>query len=149
MRTLRRLKDVLVAIWLLASLRRLERRLERGGRSSRLSSRSSTLTGLRPSSPVSALDPDRTFHDAPCLGCRSREPVPLTKTRLERRPWRLVWTCESCGDEAQFPAPPDLIPQMRGLERVGGAAISVREARRFATATADEFESAVRDELLP
>ena len=98
---------------------------------------------------MSALDPDRTFHDAPCLGCRSREPVPLAKTRLERRPWRLVWTCVSCGDEAHFPAPPDLVRRMRQLERAGGAAISVREARQFAAATADEFETALRTELLP
>ena len=98
---------------------------------------------------MSALDPDRTFHDAPCLLCRSREPVPLSKTRLERRPWRLVWTCMSCGDEAHFPAPPDLIPEMRALERAGGVAISVREARAFSAMSAAEFETALRDELLP
>lgn len=149
MRTLRRLKDVLIAIWLLGSLRRLERRLERGVPSSPRSSLSSTRTGLRPTSSVSTLDPDRTFHDAPCLLCRSREPVPLSKTRLERRPWRLVWTCVSCGDQATFPAPPDLIPEMRKLERPGGVAISLREARQFAAATAAEFDDALRDELLP
>lgn len=98
---------------------------------------------------MSALDPERTLHDAPCLGCRTRTPVPFSRTRLERRPWRLVWVCESCGDEAAFPAPPDLIGPMRELERAGGVGISVREARAFAAASADEFDQAVRDELLP
>ena len=75
--------------------------------------------------------------------------MPLSRTRLERRPWRLVWVCESCGDEAHVPAPPDLIGPMRELDRAGGAAISVREARAFAAMSADEFETALRDELLP
>ena len=149
MRTLRLLRDALTVIWLLAKLRRLEKRYGPDARSSRRSSRSSTPTGLRPSSPVSALDPEKTLHDAPCLGCRARTPVPLSKTRLERRPWRLVWRCESCGDEAHFPAPPDLIGPMRELEKAGGVGISVREARAFAAASADEFDQAVRDELLP
>jgi len=49
---------------------------------------------------------------------------------------------------AQFPAPPDLIGPMRRLDRAGGAAISVREARRFEGASAAEFEDALRQELM-
>lgn len=98
---------------------------------------------------MSDLDPDRTLHDAPCLACGARLTVPLSRTRLERRPWRFVWWCEACGDLAQFPAPPDLIGPMRRLDRAGGAAISVREVRRFEGASAAEWEDAVREELLP
>ena len=149
MQTLRLLRDGLIAIWLLVKLRLLERRFGPDARSSLPSSRSSTRTGLRPSSPVSALDPERTFHDAPCLTCGFRDRVALARTRLERRPWQLVWTCASCGDEAHFPSPPDLIRPMLAMEKAGGVGISVREARAFAKASADEFEAAVRDELLP
>ena len=134
MRTLRLLRDALTVIWLLAKLRRLEKRYGPDARSSRRSSRSSTPTGLRPSSPVSALDPERTFHDAPCLTCGFRDRVALARTRLERRPWQLVWTCASCGDEAHFPSPPDLIRPMLAMEKAGGVGISIREARAFAKA---------------
>lgn len=98
---------------------------------------------------MSDLDPERTLHDAPCLSCGARLTVPLSKTRLEKRPWRLVWQCEGCDGTAEFPAPPDLIGPMRRLERVGGIAISVREARAFAQASDEEFDEAVRTELLP
>ena len=98
---------------------------------------------------MSDLDPERTLHDAPCLSCGARLTVPLARTRLEKRPWRLVWRCEACDRDAEFPAPPDLIGPMRRLERVGGVAISVREARAFAQLSHDEFDQAVREELLP
>ena len=98
---------------------------------------------------MSDLDPDRTLHDAPCLACGARTPIPIARTRLERRPWRLVWTCPTCDEVTAFPAPEDLVVPMQRLDRAGGAAISVREARRFEGATAAEWDDALRTELLP
>jgi hypothetical protein len=97
---------------------------------------------------VSDLEPDQVLHDAPCLNCGARLPVLLSRTRLEKRPWRLVWACLACERTAEFPAPPDLIRPMLDLQRAGGVAISAREAKAFAAVSADEFERAVRDELL-
>jgi hypothetical protein len=78
-----------------------------------------------------------------------RLPVQLSKTRLEQRPWRLGWTCVACGKRTAFPAPSDLIPAMLEWERAGGVAVSSREVKQFREASADEFETAVREELLP
>lgn len=73
----------------------------------------------------------------------------LSRTRLEKRPWRLGWECQACGKQTTFPAPDDLVPAMLELERAGGVALSSREVREFARVSVEEFEAAVREELLP
>jgi hypothetical protein len=98
---------------------------------------------------VSSHDPEQVLHDAPCLECGARIPVQLSRTRLEKRPWRLAWTCIACERLTTFPAPDDLIPAMLELQRAGGVAISEREVREFVGAGSDEFEAALREELLP
>lgn len=75
--------------------------------------------------------------------------VQLSRTRLEPNPWRLVWRCQACEKTSRWPAPDDLVEAMLGMQRPGGVAVSFREVREFAKADADEFEAAVRDELLP
>jgi len=95
-----------------------------------------------------ALDPDRTMHDSLCRVCRARVPVPLKVTRLESRPWRLTWRCQVCGNQAAVKVAAEALPVLLMMDRAGGMPLSRREADRFAQVRQDEFDAAVREELL-
>lgn len=111
-------------------------------------SRFSRRTEARPT----LLEPDqtdtrRTYHVSYCHHCRSRDAVPLAETALERRPWRITWTCGVCRNLAEARVPPGFIEELRSLDRAGGTRISLREYRDF-TLELNGLDEAVRDELL-
>lgn len=74
--------------------------------------------------------------------------MPLSRTRLERRPWRLVWWCHVCGKQSRSSCPPELVPQFLEWDRVGGLAVSMREVAEMVGVSLDEVERAIADELL-
>jgi hypothetical protein len=94
------------------------------------------------------LDPDRTLHDSLCRVCRARVPVPLADTRLEARPWRLTWQCPMCGNDASVKVSSEALPVLLKMDRAGGMPLSKREVDRFARVRQDEFEVALREEIL-
>ena len=95
-----------------------------------------------------ALDPDRTAHDSRCQWCRAKVPVLLAETRLESRPWRLVWRCRVCGNVARTRVHDDALPVLLALDRAGGMPLSTREVERFAKASDAEWDAALTDEVL-
>ena len=94
------------------------------------------------------LDPDRTMHQSVCRACGVEDLVALRATRLERKPWRLVWRCMSCDGMSAVRLAAVLVGPMIELDRAGGMALSVREVKDFEAADQDEFDAAVEDELL-
>jgi len=74
--------------------------------------------------------------------------VPLSISRLEANPWRLTWKCQVCGMQAKVRVSAEALPLMLALDRAGGMPVSLREAERIAELDSDEFDRAVRDELL-
>ena len=72
----------------------------------------------------------------------------MTRTRLERRPWRLVWRCQVCGSQQRVPCPPEAIAVFVEWDRAGGTSLSMREVADMVYADLDEFERALRDEVL-
>jgi hypothetical protein len=73
--------------------------------------------------------------------------VPLARTRLERRPWRLVWWCAVCGRQARAICPPELVPMFLAWDKAGGLSLSLREVADFVNVDLDELSRAVKDEL--
>jgi hypothetical protein len=137
---------VTLVIWRMAYVSRRSKQYEADAHSSPPSSPSLPHTSLRPTLP--ALDPDRTMHDSLCRVCRARVPVPLKVTRLESRPWRLTWRCQVCGNQAAVKVAAEALPVLLNMDRAGGMPLSRREADRFAQVRQDEFDAAVREELL-
>ena len=75
-------------------------------------------------------------------------PVPLVRSRLERRPWRLTWRCEVCSNIAVVKVTEDVIPQLLMLDRAGGLVVSQREADYWAALDVERFSRLAADELL-
>ena len=71
----------------------------------------------------------------------------MQRTRLERRPWRLVWWCAVCGRQSRALVPPELVPVFVSWDKAGGMSLSMRELADFVSADADEFARAVEEEL--
>ena len=94
-------------------------------------------------------DPERIAHNGVCQNCGCDIPVPMTRTRLERRPWRLVWWCQVCGSQQKVPCPPEVIALFAEWDRAGGTSLSMREVSEMVQTGMDEFERAVQDEILP
>ena len=122
------------------------RRSVRAGRNFPPSSPYSQHTEARPTLP--ALDPDRAAHQSPCRKCGARLMVLLAESRLESRPWRLIWRCRACGGMSRVRVHADALEVLLALDRAGGMPLSVRELERFAGASHVEWETALRDEVL-
>ena len=74
--------------------------------------------------------------------------MPLSISRLENNPWRLVWKCEVCGMPAKVRVSAEALPWMLGFDRAGGMPLSKREVDRIAALDDEQFDAAVREELL-
>ena len=94
------------------------------------------------------LDPARTAHESRCRFCNAQVLVPLVDTRLEYKPWRIVWRCRVCNNMAATKVDPSLIPSLLRLQRAGGMALSVREADYVRDESLDRFNRQVQDFLL-
>jgi hypothetical protein len=54
-------------------------------------------------------------------------PIPLTATRLEWRPWRVVWDCTGCGRTVSALVGEDALDVLLAAEVAGGMRLSHRE----------------------
>ena len=93
-------------------------------------------------------DPSRIGHQSVCETCEYEDIIPMRVTRLERRPWRLVWRCQVCGNQSRAKCPPQLVPVFIEWDKAFGTTISLREVVEFTKSDLGEFEQAVEDELL-
>jgi hypothetical protein len=87
------------------------------------------------------LDPVRTMHDSTCGTCKVKASIPLSRSRLEVRPWRLMWLCEVCGHLGRVLVPRELVPDLLRLERAGGLVVSQREFDDARSMSLDDFNS--------
>jgi RNase P subunit RPR2 len=94
------------------------------------------------------LDPVKTMHDSTCQSCKARVPVPLNKSRLERKPWRLTWRCDVCGNISRVKVPEEIIPDLLKLDRAGGLVVSQREADYWSALDTELFSRMAAEELL-
>lgn len=94
-------------------------------------------------------DPERIAHNNVCRNCGCAIPVSMTRTRLERRPWRLVWRCELCGSQQKVPCPPEVIETFIEWDRAGGTSLSMREVAEMVQVDLDALNRAIEDEILP
>ena len=139
--------SVVVAIWLTVKGWLRSKRSGRAAPNSRRFSRSSQPTVRNPNSLADA-DPERIAHNGACEHCGVQAIVPLSRTRLERRPWRLVWWCSVCGQQARAICPPELVPMFLEWNRAGGLALSMREVAEMGKVSLEDIERAIEDELL-
>jgi hypothetical protein len=72
----------------------------------------------------------------------------MRRTRLERRPWRLVWWCEVCGKQSRVKCAPELVPVFMQWDRAGGMTLSMREVADLVAVDLDALNEAIEDELL-
>ena len=93
------------------------------------------------------LPTEQTFHMSACRNCDARLPVPLSKTSLERMPWRIVWICQVCGHGNRAAVAPHILKTLVQLDRVGGMRMSAREVTRWREATVEELNEAFAEEL--
>ena len=94
------------------------------------------------------LDPARTAHESRCRFCNAQVLVPLVDTRLEYKPWRIVWRCRVCNNMATTKVEPEMVPALLRLQRAGGMAMSVREADYLRDESLERFNRKVQDFLL-
>jgi len=134
------------AIWLTVRVWRRWRRSVHDEPSYPPSSPSSQLTSRKPTLPE--LDPDRTAHDSKCSRCGVQVPVMLKESRLESGPWRLTWQCPVCRRVSRVKVDMSVVPLLMQLDRAGGMPVSVREVEWFGKVQGDEFDAAIREELL-
>jgi hypothetical protein len=136
-----------LAIWLTVKGWRRWRRSVRGVPNSPHSSRSSLPTVQNPNL-LADTDPKRVLHDGMCEWCGVNIAVPMSRTRLERRPWRLVWWCGVCGRQSRALCPPELVGLFVGWDKAGGTSLSMREVAEMVSVDLDELNAAIEDELL-
>lgn len=72
----------------------------------------------------------------------------MQRTRLERRPWRLVWWCAVCGRQSRALVPVELVPTLVGWDRAYGTSLSMREVADMVGVSLSDVERAIADELL-
>ena len=140
----------IVAVTVTLLMVRSWRRWRRSGRvapNSQRFSRSSQLTEQKRNLLDSA-DAGDVAHLSRCEHCKAEAPVPMRRTRLERRPWRIVWWCAVCGRQSRALVRPEMVPMLVGWDRVGGTSLSLREVAEMADVDLDELNQAVEDELL-
>jgi hypothetical protein len=137
---------VVLGIWL--TVRRW-RRLRRSGRGAPSSPPSRPLSQRieQRRSWLAESDPERVAHDSPCGSCGVQTPVPMTRTRLERRPWRLVWRCPVCNQQGRFACPPELVDVFAKWDRAGGTSLSMREVADMVRVDLDALNRAIEEEL--
>lgn len=87
-------------------------------------------------------------HEATCRHCGVLVSVPMSRTRLERGPWRIVWRCHVCGRLSRTLCPTELVGLFAGWDRVGGMCLSMREVAALVKTDLDVLNRAVVDELL-
>jgi len=93
------------------------------------------------------LPTDETFHMSACDNCEVRMPVPLSRTSLERLPWRIVWICQACGHAQRAAVAPHILVTLAKLDRPGGMRMSAREVAAWKNATVAELNEAFSAEL--
>jgi hypothetical protein len=138
--------SVVVVIWLMV---RRSRRSKRSVPGAHNSPRSSLLLPptVQKSSWLAEADPSRIAHDGTCENCGVQAAVPMQRTRLERRPWRIVWWCAVCGRQSRAMVAPELVPVLVAWDRAGGMSLSMREVAEMVQVDLDELNRAVEDEL--
>ncbi|HEY7823989.1 MAG TPA: hypothetical protein VIG24_14205 [Acidimicrobiia bacterium] len=92
-------------------------------------------------------DPARVAHESKCEACGVVMPVLMSQSRLERRPWRLVWWCRVCGRQSRALCPPELVPTLMEWDRAFGTSLSLREVAEWVSVDLDGLAQAVEDEL--
>lgn len=133
--------------WLTVTVLLAWRPSVRGALSYLRSSRYSLPTVLNPNS-LGDVDPARVQHDGKCENCGVQAAVPLSRTRLERAPWRIVWWCEVCGRQSRAICPDELVPVFVKWDRAGGMGLSMREVADMVGVSLDVVQQAIEDELL-
>ena len=134
-------------MWRMVRSWRRSKRSAPGAHNSRPYKASSQPTVQKPNF-LDDVDPSRVQHDGPCEHCGARATVPMARTRLERRPWRIVWWCAVCGQQARAHCPEELVPVFAGWDKAGGMGMSMREVAEMIAVDLDELNAAVEDELL-
>jgi RNase P subunit RPR2 len=137
---------LVVVIWLMAKRWLRWRRSVHAGRNYQRYSHSSPPIEAKQT--LRELDPDKTLHHSVCHWCRTRLYVPLRRSRLEARPWRLTWTCEVCGNPTRVLVADDALDMLLAQDRAGGMAISKREVADFASVSVEQLLLAAEDEIL-
>lgn len=138
---------VVIVIWLMVRRWRRSKRSGRVAPNLAPSNRSSPLTEQKRNLLANA-NPAEVLHQARCEHCKAEAMVPMQRTRLERRPWRIVWWCAVCGKQSRALVPPELVPTLVGWDRVYGTSLSLREVAEWVDVDVDELSQAVEDELL-
>lgn len=90
-------------------------------------------------------------HDSKCPRCGVSALVAMAVTRLERRPWRLVWDCTFCGSRAVRQVETQFVGTLIEMFDVaGGSQLSLRELHDFRRLRqdADHFEALIREQIL-
>ena len=108
----------------------------------------SSLPTVRKPNSLADLHPSKIQHDGQCQNCGVQAAVPLQRTRLERRPWRIVWWCAVCGRQSRLRVSPELVQVLSEWDRAGGTSLSMREVADMVQVDLDELNAAVEDELL-
>jgi len=97
---------------------------------------------------MSALDRPEAAHDSPCSRCGTEALIPMRVTRLERRPWRLIWDCSFCGKRAARQVEPELVGTLIDLFDVAfGSQLSLRELQDFRRMSEETFETLIREQV--
>lgn len=94
-------------------------------------------------------DQPGSYHRSPCNRCGVEGFVGFDRTRIEQRPWRMVWVCEVCEATAVRAVPRHLGPSLvLMMDYPGGSVISRREVRELERVDLELFDELVRDEIL-
>jgi RNase P subunit RPR2 len=138
---------LVIVIWLTVKRLRRWRRSGHAALSSPQSRASSRRTAQSPSWLADA-DPSRIAHTSKCENCRVEALIPMSSTRLERRPWRLVWICQVCGRQSRALCHAEVVPVLESWDRAGGTSLSMREVADMVQVDLDELNAAIVEELL-
>lgn len=87
-------------------------------------------------------------HESLCSRCGAEFVVPIARTRLERRPWRLVWRCRLCKELSQRRLTRnDAAVVAEWFDTAHGSQISEREVAALQLLDADAFDALARQTL--
>lgn len=87
-------------------------------------------------------------HESFCPSCGAEMAVPIALTRLERRPWRLVWRCTICLEMVQRRLPStDARTFAEWFDCAHGSQISIREMRAVELLDQRAFEVLAREQV--